>query len=143
GGAGRGVAVPVGAQWWRPRRGWPVAATCLGLAPQRVKHGSRTKPVPGYDLRVLGDAGAELPRGEVGHLVLRLPLPPGCLRTLWENDAGFERAYLSRFPGYYATSDAGRIDADGYVWVLSRTDDIINVAGHRLSTRALEDVTPP
>ena len=138
--AERALGVPVVDHWWQTETGWPIAANCLGLAPQPVKHGSVTKPVPGYDLRVLGDDGAELPRGESGHLALRLPLPPGCLRTLWENDAGFERAYLSRFPGYYATSDAGRIDEDGYVWVMSRTDDIINVAGHRLSTGALEEV---
>jgi propionyl-CoA synthetase len=138
--AERALGVPVVDHWWQTETGWPIAANCLGLAPQPVKHGSPTKPVPGYDLRVLGDDGAELPRGEPGHLALRLPLPPGCLRTLWENDAGFERAYLSRFPGYYATSDAGRIDEDGYVWVMSRTDDIINVAGHRLSTGALEEV---
>jgi propionyl-CoA synthetase len=138
--AERALGVPVVDHWWQTETGWPIAANCLGLAPQPIKRGSPTKPVPGYDLRVLDDAGRELGPGESGHLVLRLPLPPGCLRTLWENDAGFESAYLSRFPGYYATSDAGRIDADGYVWVMSRTDDIINVAGHRLSTGAIEEV---
>ena len=97
-------------------------------------------PVPGYDVRVLGGDGRELPPGETGHLVIRLPLPPGCLRTLWQNDAGFEQKYLSRFPGYYETADAGHVDEDGYLWVMARTDDIINVAGHRLSTGAMEEV---
>jgi propionyl-CoA synthetase len=126
--------------WWQTETGWPIAANCLGLAPQPVRHGSVTRPVPGYDVRVLDDAGRELRPGTFGNLALRLPLPPGCLRTLWENDAGFEREYLARFPGHYATSDAGLVDADGYVHVLSRTDDIINVAGHRLSTGAIEAV---
>jgi propionyl-CoA synthetase len=138
--AERALGVPVVDHWWQTETGWPIVANCLGLAPQPVKRGSPTRPVPGYDVRVLDDEGRELPRGQIGHLVLRLPLPPGCLRTLWENDAGFESAYLARFPGYYATADAGKIDADGYVWVLSRTDDIINVAGHRLSTGAIEEV---
>ncbi len=138
--AERALGVPVVDHWWQTETGWPIAANCLGLAPQPVKRGSPTRPVPGYDVRVLDDEGRELPRGQIGHLVLRLPLPPGCLRTLWENDAGFESAYLARFPGYYATADAGKIDEDGYVWVLSRTDDIINVAGHRLSTGGIEEV---
>jgi propionyl-CoA synthetase len=138
--AERALGVPVVDHWWQTETGWPIAANCLGLAAQPVKRGSPTKPVPGYDVCVLDDAGRELAAGETGHLVLRLPLPPGCLRTLWENEAGFESAYLARFPGYYATSDAGTLDADGYVWVMSRTDDIINVAGHRLSTGAIEEV---
>ncbi len=138
--AERALGLPVVDHWWQTETGWPIAANCLGLAAQPVKRGSVTKPVPGYDVRVVDDAGRELAPGETGHLVLRLPLPPGCLRTLWENEAGFESAYLARFPGYYATSDAGSIDADGYVWVMSRTDDIINVAGHRLSTGAIEEV---
>jgi propionyl-CoA synthetase len=138
--AERALGVPVVDHWWQTETGWPIAANCLGLAAQPVKRGSPTKPVPGYDVCVLDDAGRELAPGETGHLVLRLPLPPGCLRTLWENEAGFESAYLARFPGYFATSDAGTLDADGYVWVMSRTDDIINVAGHRLSTGAIEEV---
>jgi propionyl-CoA synthetase len=138
--AERALGIPVVDHWWQTETGWPIAANCLGLAPQPVKPGSPTKPVPGYDVRVLDDDGKELPRGATGHLAIRLPLPPGCLRTLFENDAGFESAYLARFPGYYATSDAGSIDADGYVYVMSRTDDIINVAGHRLSTGAIEEV---
>jgi len=91
-------------------------------------------------VRVLDDAGRELPAGQTGHIVVKLPLPPGCLRTLWENQEGYERTYLRQFPGYYQTADAGHFDEDGYLWVMSRTDDIVNVAGHRLSTGAVEEV---
>ena len=135
----RALGVPVIDHWWQTESGWPMAANCLGIEPLPVKHGSPTRPVPGFDVRVLDDAGRELPAGETGHIVVKLPLPPGCLRTLWENEAGYERAYLQQFPGYYQTSDAGHFDADGYLWVMARTDDIINVAGHRLSTGALEE----
>jgi len=110
----------------------------LGMLP--VKPGSCTKPVPGYDVRVLGDDGKEMPPGQIGSLVIKLPLPPGCLATLWNNDEGYQKSYLSRFPGYYLTADAGYRDEDGFLWVMTRTDDIINVAGHRLSTGALEEV---
>jgi propionyl-CoA synthetase len=134
------LGVPVIDHWWQTETGWPIACNCLGMSPLPVKRGSPAKPVPGYDVRVLGETGEELPAGETGHIVVKLPLPPGCLTTLWENQAGFERAYLQRFPGYYQTADAGHIDADGYLWVMGRTDDIINVAGHRLSTGALEEV---
>jgi len=136
----RALGVPVIDHWWQTETGWPIAANCLGIERLPVKHGSPTRPVPGYDVRVLDDSGVELPAGQTGHLVIKLPLPPGCLRTLWDNDAGYEQAYLRRFPGYYQTSDAGYFDADGYLWVMSRTDDIINVAGHRLSTGAMEEV---
>ena len=136
----RALRVPVIDHWWQTETGWPIAANCMGIEPLPVKHGSPTRAVPGFDLRVLDDAGAELPAGESGHLVLKLPLPPGCLSTLWQNDAGYREAYLSRFPGFYQTADAGWIDADGYVFVMSRTDDVINVAGHRLSTGAMEEV---
>ncbi len=136
----RALGVPVIDHWWQTETGWPIAANCMGIEPLPVKHGSPTKPVPGYDVRILGDDGGELPPGETGHVVIKLPLPPGCLRTLWENDAGFEQAYLERFPGYYQTSDAGHLDEDGYLWIMARTDDIINVAGHRLSTGAMEEV---
>jgi propionyl-CoA synthetase len=138
--AERLLGVPVIDHWWQTETGWPVAANCLGIEALPVKPGSPTRAVPGYDVRVLGEDGRELSAGETGHLALRLPLPPGCLTTLWEDDAGFRRAYLSRFPGYYATGDAGHRDADGYLWIMSRTDDIINVAGHRLSTGAMEEV---
>ena len=98
------------------------------------------KTVPGYDVRVLGDDGRELPAGQIGSIVVKLPLPPGCLPTLWNNDDGYRNSYLARFPGYYLTADAGYKDEDGYLSVMTRTDDIINVAGHRLSTGALEEV---
>jgi len=96
--------------------------------------------VPGYDVRVLNDYGREMPPTQIGSIAIKLPLPPGCLPTLWNNDAGYRKAYLARFPGYYLTADAGFKDEDGYLWVMTRTDDIINVAGHRLSTGALEEV---
>jgi propionyl-CoA synthetase len=96
--------------------------------------------VPGYDVRVLGDDGKELPTGQIGNITIKLPLPPGCLPTLWNNDEGYQKSYLSAFPGYYLTADAGYKDEDGYLWVMTRTDDIINVAGHRLSTGAMEEV---
>jgi len=136
----RALSVPVIDHWWQTETGWPIAANCMGIEPLPVKHGSPTKPVPGWDVRILGDDGKPLPPNETGHVVVKLPLPPGCLRTLWENDAGFEQAYLARFPGYYQTADAGHLDEDGYLWIMARTDDIINVAGHRLSTGAMEEV---
>src|SRR5437667_133302 len=120
--------------------GWPIGANCLGLGAIPVKPGSCARAVPGYDVRVLGADGREVPPGVTGSLVVKLPLPPGCLPTLWDNDAGFVQSYLSQYPGYYLTADAGYKDADGYLWVMSRTDDIINVAGHRLSTGAMEEV---
>ena len=137
--AERTLGVPVIDHWWQTETGWPVAANCIGLEALPVKHGSPTRAVPGYDVRVLDDEGAELPAGETGNLVIKQPLPPGCLKTLWHNDAGFVEKYLSRFPGYYETADAGHVDEDGYLWIMSRTDDIINVAGHRLSTGAMEE----
>ncbi len=134
------LGVPVIDHWWQTETGWPIAANCVGLGALPVKHGSPTRPVPGYDVRVLDDAGRELPPGETGQLVVKLPLPPGCLKTLYRDDDGFERIYLSRHPGYYETADAGHIDEDGYLWVMARIDDVINVAGHRLSTGAIEEV---
>jgi propionyl-CoA synthetase len=136
----RALGVPVIDHWWQTETGWPIAANCMGIEPLPVKRGSPTVPVPGYDVHVLDEDGRELPAGETGHIALKLPLPPGCLRTLWENDEGYERAYLRRFPGYYQTADAGHVDEDGYLWIMARTDDIINVAGHRLSTGAMEEV---
>jgi propionyl-CoA synthetase len=112
----------------------------VGLGQLPVKHGSPTVPMPGYDIQVLGEDNKRLKRGKTGSLAIRLPLPPGCLPTLWENDKRFRDSYLVDHPGYYKTADAGYIDADGYVFVMARTDDIINVAGHRLSTGALEEV---
>jgi propionyl-CoA synthetase len=138
--AEQALGIPVIDHWWQTETGWPIAANCLGLTALPVKRGSPARPVPGYDVRVLGDDGRELPAGETGHVVLKLPLPPGCLKTLWQNDEAFDRAYLERFPGYYQTADAGHVDDDGYLWIMARTDDIINVAGHRLSTGAIEEV---
>jgi propionyl-CoA synthetase len=138
--AERALGIPVIDHWWQTETGWPIAANCMGLTPLPVKHGSPTRAVPGYDVRVLGEDGRELAAGETGHICIKLPLPPGCLKTLYQNDAGYQAAYLERFPGYYETADAGHVDDDGYLWIMSRTDDIINVAGHRLSTGALEEV---
>ena len=132
--------VPVVDHWWQTETGWAVVANCAGLGMLPVKHGSPTKPVPGYDVRVVNERGEGVETGKIGNLVLRLPLPPGCLPTLWNNDEGFVRSYLSEFPGFYKTADAGFKDDDGYVYVMSRTDDIINVAGHRLSTGEMEQV---
>jgi propionyl-CoA synthetase len=105
-----------------------------------VKPGSCAVPVPGYDVRVLSDEGTEARAGESGNVVIKLPLPPGCSPTLWNNDRGYEETYLRAYPGYYLTADAGFKDEDGYLWIMSRTDDVINVAGHRLSTGAMEEV---
>ncbi|MDD1718882.1 MAG: propionyl-CoA synthetase [Methanoregulaceae archaeon] len=138
--AERMLRVPVIDHWWQTETGWAIGANCVGLGILPVKPGSCTKPVPGYDIRVLDEEGEELPAGKTGNIVIRLPLPPGCLTTLWEKDSDYRKTYLSRYPGYYLTSDAGFIDEDGYLWIMGRTDDIINVAGHRLSTGAMEEV---
>jgi len=138
--AERALSVPVIDHWWQTETGWPIAANCMGIEPLPVKHGSPTVAVPGYDVRVLDDDGAELPPGGTGSIVLKLPLPPGCLPTLWQDEEGFRNAYLDRFPGFYQTADAGHVDEDGYLWIMSRTDDIINVAGHRLSTGGMEEI---
>lgn len=134
------LGVPVIDHWWQTETGWPIAANCLGIEPLPVRPGSPTKAVPGYDVRVLDEAGREVAPGTTGSLAIRLPLPPGCLPTLWQDDEGFVRSYLRRFPGYYETADAGYVDEDGYLWIMGRTDDVINVAGHRLSTGAMEEV---
>jgi propionyl-CoA synthetase len=134
------LGVPVIDHWWQTESGWPMAANCVGLGMLPVKPGSPTKPVPGYDIRVLADDGKEVAPGTIGSIVCRLPLPPGCLPTLWNNDEGYEKSYLSAFPGHYMTADAGYKDEDGYLYIMSRVDDIINVAGHRLSTGGMEEV---
>jgi propionyl-CoA synthetase len=131
---------PVIDHWWQTETGWPITANFRGLGLFETRFGSGGKAAPGYDLRVLDEGGQDVPRGQIGTLAVKLPLPPGNLPTLWNADARFRSAYLETFPGYYNTSDAGMIDADGHVWVMSRTDDIINVAGHRLSTGAIEEV---
>jgi propionyl-CoA synthetase len=134
------LSVPVIDHWWQTETGWPIAANCVGLGMLPVKPGSPTKSVPGYDVRVLDEANRELTRGQIGSIAIRLPMPPGCLPTLWNNDAGFEKSYLAKHPGFYLTGDAGYQDEDGYLYIMSRVDDIINVAGHRLSTGAMEEV---
>jgi propionyl-CoA synthetase len=134
------LGVPVIDHWWQTESGWPIGANCVGLGMDPVKPGSCTKPVPGYDVRILDDRREEVPRGTIGNVAIKLPLPPGCLPTLWQNDADYAKWYLSTYPGFYKTADAGYIDDDGYLWIMSRTDDIINVAGHRLSTGGMEEV---
>ncbi|HSB40564.1 MAG TPA: propionyl-CoA synthetase [Methylomirabilota bacterium] len=134
------LRVPVVDHWWQTETGWPMAANCVGLGMLPVKPGSPTKVVPGYDIRVLGEDNLEVPAGQIGSIAVKLPMPPGCLPTLWNNDAGFERSYLTRHPGHYLTGDAGYKDEDDYIYIMSRVDDIINVAGHRLSTGAMEEV---
>src|SRR6056297_878025 len=137
--AQRHLKVPVIDHWWQTETGWPVAADCLGIEELPVKPGSPTCAVPGFDVRVLDDDGRELPDGEIGAIVIKLPLPPGCLVTLWQADQRCRDAYLRRFPGYYLTGDAGIRDSDGYLGIMSRIDDVINVAGHRLSTGEMEE----
>ncbi len=132
--------VPVIDHWWQTETGWAIAANCMGIQHFPVKYGSPTKGVPGWDVQVVDEAGKQLPPGTTGALVVKLPLPPGTLPTLYQNDKRYKESYLDEFPGYYKTADAGFIDAEGYVYVMSRTDDIINVAGHRLSTGAMEEV---
>jgi propionyl-CoA synthetase len=131
---------PVVDHWWQTETGWPITAGFRGYGLFPPNPGSGGRPAPGYDVQVLDDAGAMLPRGATGNLAIRLPLPPGCAPTLWGDAEGFRRAYLADFPGWYRTGDAGVIDAGGDVSVMGRTDDIINVAGHRLSTGAMEEV---
>jgi propionyl-CoA synthetase len=133
------LEVPVIDHWWQTESGWAMAANPMGIEPLPVKAGSPTVAVPGYDIRVLDDEGREVADGDSGNIVVKLPLPPGNLSTLWGNQQRFHDAYLSRFEGYYLTGDAGVKDEQGYVWVMSRIDDVINVAGHRLSTGALEE----
>ncbi|HLJ63671.1 MAG TPA: AMP-binding protein, partial [Stellaceae bacterium] len=131
---------PVIDHWWQTETGWPITANSIGIEKLPVKHGSSTKPVPGFDLRVLAKDGAPMKPGEIGSLAIKLPLPPGALAGLWNAEARYVESYLSQYPGYYHTADAGYIDEDGYVFVMTRTDDIINVAGHRLSTGGVEEV---
>ncbi len=134
------LAVPVIDHWWQTETGWGIAANCLGIEELPVKPGSPTVCVPGYDVRILDENGNEEAAGEIGRIMIKLPMPPGCLPTLWQNDQRFVDSYLSANDGYYLTGDAGYKDADGYLWIMSRIDDIINVAGHRLSTGGMEEV---
>ncbi len=134
------LKVPVIDHWWQTETGWAIVANPMGIEQFPVKPGSPTKPVPGYDVRILDDTGKELGPNEEGNIVVKLPLPPGTLATLWRNDERFIKSYMATFPGYYETSDGGYIDEDGYVYVMGRMDDVINIAGHRLSTGAMEEV---
>ncbi|NEX21200.1 propionyl-CoA synthetase [Thiorhodococcus mannitoliphagus] len=134
------LGVPVIDHWWQTETGWAIAANCLGIEALPVKPGSPTRAVPGYDVQVLDDEGEPVKPGDIGRIMIKLPLPPACLPTLWGNDARFVQSYLATQPGYYLTGDAGYMDEDGYLFVMSRIDDIINVAGHRLSTGGMEAV---
>jgi propionyl-CoA synthetase len=131
---------PVVDHWWQTETGWTITGNYRGLGLFPTRPGSGGKPAPGYEVVALDEAGREVPRGQIGSLAVRLPLPPSCLPTLWNAEDRFRESYLSTFPGHYSTADAGMVDEEGYVWVMSRTDDIINVAGHRLSTGAIEEV---
>ncbi len=136
----RALDRPVIDHWWQTETGWAIAANCMGLEPLPVKPGSPTVPVPGWDVQVLDETCKEVKRGEIGAICVKLPLPPGTLPTLYNNDERYKSSYLEEFPGYYATADAGYMDDDGYVYIMARTDDVINVAGHRLSTGGMEEV---
>jgi propionyl-CoA synthetase len=134
------LKVPVIDHWWQTETGWCIAGNPVGLGMLPVKHGSPTVPMPGYKVEVVDEAARPLPAGTMGSIVIKLPMPPACLPTLWEQDERCKEAYFNEFPGYYKTSDAGYLDEDGYVYVMGRTDDIINVAGHRLSTGGMEEI---
>lgn len=138
--AERHLKVPVVDHWWQTETGWGIVGNCLGIEQLPIKHGSPTKPVPGWNVQVLDEGGHQVNPGDIGNLVCRLPLPPGTLVGLWQAEDRFFASYLEHYPGYYLTADAGMIDQDGYVFVMARTDDIINVAGHRLSTGGMEEV---
>ena len=134
------LRIPVVDHWWQTETGWPIAANPLGLEVFSVKPGSATKPMPGYDVRVLDEQGEDAPAGENGAIAIRLPLPPGCLTTLYQDEEGFQKGYLSRYPGHYLSGDGGFFDEDGYLSIMGRVDDVINVAGHRLSTGSMEEI---
>ncbi|CAM03119.1 propionyl-CoA synthetase [Saccharopolyspora erythraea NRRL 2338] len=134
------LGIPVVDHWWQTETGWPICANPRGLEPMPVKPGSPTVPVPGYQVEILDQSGEPVPTGRDGAICIRLPLPPGTLPTLWNADDRFRGEYLERYPGYYLTGDSGHVDEDGYVFVMGRTDDVINVAGHRLSTGSMEAV---
>ena len=133
------LGVPVIDHWWQTETGWTIVGNPVGIEQLPIKVGSPSVPMPGYDVKILDNDGNELPRGELGAVVIKLPLPPGSLPTLWNAEERFKKSYLSTFPGFYETGDAGLIDNDGYVYIMARTDDVINVAGHRLSTGAMEE----
>ena len=134
------LKIPVIDHWWQTETGWTIAGNPMGIEHLPVKIGSPSVAMPGYDVRILDEGGREMPDGELGAIAVKLPLPPGTLPTLWNADARYRKSYLATFPGYYETGDAGYKDADGYLYIMARTDDVINVAGHRLSTGAMEEV---
>jgi propionyl-CoA synthetase len=134
------LGVPVIDHWWQTETGWAIAGNPIGIEHLPVKHGSPTVAMPGYDIQILDDGGHSVPAGTLGAIAVKLPLPPGALPTLWRANDRFHKSYLNTFPGYYETGDAGMLDEDGYVYIMARTDDVINVAGHRLSTGAMEEV---
>ncbi len=134
------LKVPVIDHWWQTETGWPIAGNPLGIEELPIKLGSPAKPMPGYDVQILDEGGHPMKAGELGAIAVKLPLPPGTLPTLWNAEERFKSAYLEHFPGYYETGDAGMIDEDGYLYIMARTDDVINVAGHRLSTGGMEEV---
>jgi propionyl-CoA synthetase len=134
------MGVPVYDHWWQTETGWTIAGNPAGIEALPVKIGSPTVAMPGYDVQILDEGGHELPAGELGAIAIKLPLPPGTLPTLWNAEDRFRKSYLNTFPGYYETGDAGMKDEDGYLWIMARTDDVINVAGHRLSTGGMEEV---
>ena len=134
------LKVPVIDHWWQTETSWAISSNCTGIEMQKTKYGSACMPVPGYDVKVLKADKSEAKANEMGDIVVKLPLPPGTFPTLWNADERYKKTYMSNYEGYYQTYDAGHIDEDGYVWIMSRTDDIINVAGHRLSTGAIEEV---
>jgi len=134
------LKVPIIDHWWQTETGWAIGANCIGIESLPVKAGSVARAAPGWDVRALDANGASVAPGQVGAIACKLPLPPGTLPGLWQANDRYKKSYLDRFPGFYETGDAGYIDDDGYIFVMSRTDDIINVAGHRLSTGAIEEV---
>ena len=134
------LGVPAIDHWWQTETGWSIAANCAGIELLPIKAGSSGPAAPTWDVRILAEDGSEKPVGEIGSVVAKLPMPPGTLPTLWQNDTRFVESYLSAFPGFYETGDAGYVDEDGYLFIMARTDDIINVAGHRLSTGGMEEV---
>ncbi len=131
---------PVVDHWWQTETGWGITANLWGVEPMKIKPGSSTRPTPGFNVQILDESGKQLPRGQQGYIAIKLPLPPSCLNRIWGDDNKFREGYLSFLPGYYTSGDGGYIDADGYVFVMGRVDDVINVAGHRLSTGEIEEV---
>jgi propionyl-CoA synthetase len=133
------LKIPVIDHWWQTETGWPIAANCMGIEPFPIKPGSPTKAAPGYNVQILDNNGKELPNGQEGSVAIKLPLPPGCLPTLWNDDKRY-LDYVTEVPGYYVTGDGGFYDKDGYLFIMGRIDDVINVAGHRLSTGSMEEI---